>query len=218
VTDYGFYLTAFLIGLGGSVHCLGMCGGIAGSLLFSAKPDVGRTQLLFYYNFGRILSYTLMGLTLGFISQSLLTLVQESLLFLRYLGAIMLLLMGLYISQVWQGLRHFEKLFMPFFAPLKVYSKRFLPLDSAFKAIPYGMVWGWLPCGLIYSTLAWSMSTNSAIQSAGSMFFFGLGTLPGLIAISLTTDTLKNLLSQSLMKKLVGLLVFTYGIVLLYLI
>lgn len=218
MTDYGFYLTAFLIGLGGSVHCLGMCGGIAGSLLFSATPNVGRTQLLISYNFGRIFSYALMGLTLGFISQHLLNQVQESLLYLRYLGAIMLLLMGLYISQVWQGLRHFEKLFMPLFTPLNAFSKRFLPLDNAYKAIPYGMIWGWLPCGLIYSTLAWSMSTGSALQSACTMFFFGLGTLPGLIAISLTTDTLKNLLSQPLTKKLVGLLVFTYGIVLLYLI
>ena len=218
MTDYAFFLTAFLIGLGGSVHCLGMCGGIAGSLLFSATPNVGRTQLLISYNFGRIFSYTLMGLTLGFISQNLLNQVQESLLYLRYIGAIMLLLMGLYISQIWQGLRHFEKLFMPFFTPLKAFSKRFLPLNNALKAIPYGMLWGWLPCGLIYSTLAWSMSAGSALQSAVTMFFFGLGTLPGLIAISLTTDTLKNLLSQPLTKKLVGLLVFTYGIVLLYLI
>lgn len=217
MTEYGFYLTAFLIGLGGSVHCLGMCGGIAGSLLFSATPNVGRTQLLLSYNFGRIFSYSLMGLILGFVSEKWLLQMQESLVYLRYLGAMMLLLMGLYISQIWQGLRHFEKLFMPFFTPLKILSKRFLPLTNPLKAIPYGMLWGWLPCGLIYSTLAWSMSAGSAIHSALTMCFFGLGTLPGLIAISLTTDTLKNLLRHPLTKKVVGFFVFTYGIVLLYL-
>lgn len=209
-------LTALTIGLAGSVHCIGMCGGLAGNLLFSASPQVSRTALLFSYNFGRILSYVSLGAIMGFLAQSMIETVYETLYFFRLISAIFVILMGLYIAGLWSGLRHFEALFIPLFNPLKRISQRFLPLNNAAKAIPYGIIWGWLPCGLVYSTLAWSTSSGSALQSAANMGFFGLGTLPGLVAVSMTTDTLKVFLLRPPVRLIVGILIFTYGVVLLY--
>jgi sulfite exporter TauE/SafE len=209
--------TAFIIGLAGSTHCLGMCGGIASSLLFSAQANVGRWALIMSYNFGRILSYTLAGYLVASLGEMIQKTSVISLYTLQILSAVLMCLLGLYISGWWTILRRFESLFTPIFGLIKPLSKRLLPLNNAAKAVPYGIIWGWLPCGLVYSSLTWTLRSETPVEGALFMLFFGLGTLPAIVAVALSSDALQRLLANPLSRKIMGTVIIIYSISLLYL-
>ena len=211
------YITALLIGLAGGVHCVGMCGGIASSLLFSATPKVGRIRLIIAYNFGRIFSYSLMGAIVGY-SGSMLS--QYSFItddILLIISSVLLLLLGVYIGGYTQSLTWLERFGGHFFNHIKPLSKRFLPLNNALKAMPYGMIWGWLPCGLVYSTLAYAMTSGDAFKGMLVMFYFGVGTLPAMFATSMSGQFIHDLFSQHWLRKLISLLMIISAITMLIL-
>ncbi len=210
------YLTALLIGLAGGVHCVGMCGGIASSLLFSAKPNVGRYRLLSAYNFGRIFSYTAAGALAGFSGSVLTSNHMLSSNILMLLSSLILLLLGLYIGGLTQTLTWLERLGGHFFGLIKPYSTRFLPLDNALKAIPYGIIWGWLPCGLVYSALAWAMTSGSTLNGALVMFCFGIGTLPALFATSMSGQFIYDLFKHPISRKIIALVLIISALLLLF--
>ena len=152
-----------MLGLLGSGHCIGMCGGLSSALGLNSHPlkqtkspsgTLINTHIL-AYNLGRISSYTLAGLVVGSIG-FLLSKGLSSLIVLRYLAAFMLILMGLYLGKWFNGVIYTEKLgkyLWPYLQPL---SKRFIPIRNTKDALLVGMVWGWLPCGLVYSALIWA--------------------------------------------------------------
>ncbi|MGJ8630965.1 MAG: sulfite exporter TauE/SafE family protein [Glaciecola sp.] len=209
------YITALLIGLAGGVHCVGMCGGIASSLLFSATPTVGRYQLLAAYNFGRIFSYSIAGAAVGYSGDMLTQHTFISPKILLIFSSVLLLLLGFYIGGFTQSLTWLERIGGRFFSLIKPLSARFLPLNNAMKAVPYGMIWGWLPCGLVYSTLAWAMGSGTATNGALVMLCFGLGTLPALFATSMSGQYLHELFTQPLARKLISVIVIISAITLL---
>ncbi len=209
--------TAFLLGIAGSTHCLGMCGGIASSLLFSAKPDVGKWMLIAGYNFGRIFSYALAGFGVAWFGAHIGNSGLIPLNFLQILSAILMCLLGLYVAGWWLLIRHIERFFTPIFSLLKPLSKYFLPLDNALKAIPYGIIWGWLPCGLVYTTLTWTLTVSEPWHGALFMMFFGLGTVPAIVAVALSSDRLQQILSHPTSRKIMGGVIIIYSISLLYL-
>ena len=143
------FITAFILGIAGSTHCLGMCGGIASSLLFSAKPNVDKWRLIAGYNFGRIFSYTLAGFSVAWLGSHFGHSHIVPMNFLQIASGVLMFLLGLYVAGWWLIIRHVERFFMPIFTFLKPLSKQLLPLDNALKAIPYGMIWGGYP-------VAWS--------------------------------------------------------------
>lgn len=176
--DFLSLITAFLLGLMSSAHCIGMCGGIMGALSM-AIPAEGRSSrwwILLCYNLGRILSYALIGLLLGGLAQQLAA--SGGYQILRWIAGLLLIAMGLYLANWWRGLIHLEKLGGYLWAYVQPLGKRLMPVDSAVKAFPLGFIWGWLPCGLVYSALAFAASSGNSIQSASLMLAFGLGTLP----------------------------------------
>lgn len=210
------YVTALLIGLAGGVHCVGMCGGIASSLLFSATPKVGRVALLIAYNFGRIFSYTMIGGMAGYSGAILSEYTYITNDILLIISSILLLLLGIYIGGYTQSLTWLEHLGNHFFKRIKPFSSRFLPLNTAVKAIPYGMIWGWLPCGLVYSTLAWSVTSGHAFKGALIMFWFGVGTLPAMFATSMSGQFIHELFSQHWLRKCVSVFMIVSAITLLF--
>lgn len=209
------YLTALLIGLAGGVHCVGMCGGIASSLLFSATPNVGRYRLLIAYNVGRIASYSIAGGLVGYSGEMLTQHTFISAKFLIIFSSILLLLLGFYIGGLTQSLTWLERLGGRFFKVIKPYSSRYLPINTAVKAVPYGMIWGWLPCGLVYSTLAWAMGSGSAFNGTLVMLCFGIGTLPALFATSMSGQYLHEMFKQPIARKIIAVILIIYAITLL---
>ena len=171
------YLTAFSIGLLGSAHCMGMCGGITSALSLSL-PDNNRHaifRLMLGYHLGRIGSYALAGLILGTLGWFLGEINQSFQLALRWLAGGMLIAMGLYISGIWKGLTILEKAGGALWRKIQPAASRLLPVRTFHATLALGAFWGWLPCGLVYSTLIWSASHGNPHQSALLMACFGLG-------------------------------------------
>ena len=178
-------LSAFTLGLLGGGHCVGMCGGLMGALGMAIPADQShrKVQYLVLYNLGRILSYALAGFLFGLAGWAVDQSPAASI--LRILAGLLLISMGLYLAGWWFGLTRLEQLGQHFWRPIQKAARRFMPLQRRRHALLLGTLWGWLPCGLVYSTLIWSASQGDARLSALLMFCFGLGTWPVLIASGL---------------------------------
>jgi uncharacterized protein len=120
--------------------------------------------------------------------------------------------LGLYLAGWWPGLTALERLGGKLWIRIEPFGRRFLPVDHPLKALAAGLVWGWLPCGLVYSALAWSMTTGSAAQGALLMFFFGLGTLPMLLAIGTATGVFRQFVVQPWVRRGAGILILLFGV------
>lgn len=206
--------TAFLIGMLGSGHCVGMCGGILGALSMSAAPERRRGNrpdlgLLLGYNLGRICSYSLAGLLAGLLGSAFVHANLE--MPLRLTAGLLLLALGLYLTGIWQGLAHLEALGKRFWKRLQPLSRGLVPVRHLHQAVLLGGIWGWLPCGLVYTALAWSATASSPLEGALTMFAFGLGTLPALIATGLFAEQLSRLVRNRAVRAGSGLLVMAFG-------
>jgi sulfite exporter TauE/SafE len=208
-------LSAFIIGLAGSVHCFAMCGGIVSAFTFVIPKNAKHWPYIVAYNFGRILSYTLAGGITGALGMLFSHQVKQGIVVLEFISAIFLFVLALYIGNLWTGLKQLEKLGASLWRHISPLSKKLLPFPSPVHAVPYGMVWGWLPCGLVYSTLTWSMASGSAINGAAIMLCFGLGTLPALFAVAAGMQSVKLILSKPLTRHIMAicLLIFSITIV-----
>ncbi|MCK5917321.1 MAG: sulfite exporter TauE/SafE family protein, partial [Cocleimonas sp.] len=188
--DNSPYLIAFITGLVGGIHCIGMCGGIVGMLSLGQQPSVKKPSffthlpLLLGYNFGRIVGYISAGALIGALGASLLSLAElnQAKQILSIIAAIFMLLLGLYLAGLWNGLTKVEALGANLWKLIEPFSRRFIPVNTVARAIPLGFIWGWLPCGLVYTILIMALSAGSALEGALLMFAFGLGTLPNLLA------------------------------------
>jgi hypothetical protein len=205
------WLTAWLLGLMGSVHCIGMCGGIVSALSINTAPHQAiRCQLA--YQSGRIITYSL----LGFIAGSLGAVVAEAhhhlQLFLRSLSGILMILMGFYLMGQTQSLLWLERIGSPIWKTLQPIGKTWIPIKKATHAFPLGMLWGFLPCGLIYSTLSWALASANPSHSALLMLFFGLGNFPILLILGLGTHSIHKWLQTILLKRVLGWLIIIFGL------
>ena len=216
---------ACLVGLMGAGHCFGMCGGLVGA--FSSQlPPARRGQnplaqqlsFLLPYNLGRILSYSLAGALVGGSAAGLGMLfdIDIYLLILRLVAGVMMIAMGLYIARIWVGLVQIERLGQGLWRLLKPLSQKLLPVTHPGQALLAGMVWGWLPCGLVYSTLTWAVASGSAKQGALIMLCFGLGTLPALLSAGVAAKALADWAQKRAVRLLAGLLLVGFGVQTLY--
>ncbi|MBT4521911.1 MAG: sulfite exporter TauE/SafE family protein [Halieaceae bacterium] len=200
-------LSAFSLGLAGTGHCLGMCGGIAAALNLGSAP--GHTAG-FAYHLGRIISYTILGGLLG-LAVSVIDLRLWSTI-LRYIAGLLLIGMGLYIANWWRGMVLLEKVGAIVWQPVQRLTSTWIPVHHWHQALRLGLCWGFMPCGLIYSSLAWAATANDALQSALLMFCFGLGTLPAMFATSLGANALRQFLLRRELKLAIGLLLIASGL------
>lgn len=205
-------LAALLLGLLGSTHCLGMCGGISGALAFALGPGTGTLQryaLLVLMSLGRVFSYAIAGAIAGALLPSG---PAGPLPALRLAAGVLLVLMGIAIAgwptliglleragaRLWQRLSR---------AWLRL--ERIATPSGAFLA---GLTWGWLPCGLVYSSLAWAASRGEATASALMMAAFGLGTLPAVVASGALAARLRAALQNRGWRWFAAVLVIGFGI------
>jgi len=205
------YLALFLIGLLGGTHCVGMCGGIVGALSMGAGK---RPSLHLAYNFGRIISYALAGAIAGTLGGASLALSDQLpvRIILFILANLMLIALGLYLVGITRALALSERLGQKLWRRLQPLTNRFLPARTAAQAFPLGLLWGWLPCGLVYSALVTALTSGSAGRGAGVMLAFGLGTLPNLLLAGLLAVRLRDYAARPVVRITAGLLVLGYGL------
>ncbi len=205
-------LSALILGLLGGGHCLGMCGGLMGALTLAIPKEQRsrRFRLLMAYNLGRIFSYACAGLLLGLAGWAVAN--SPLAMAMRIIAALLLIAMGLYLAGWWSGLTHIERLGRGLWRHLQPVATRLLPISSLPRAMLLGALWGWLPCGLVYSTLLWAASQGNAMDSALLMLAFGLGTWPVLLATGLAAERTTALLRKRGMRMAGGLLVILFGL------
>jgi len=204
--------SALVLGLLGGGHCLGMCGGLMGALTLAIPPEQRgrRARLLLAYNLGRILSYACAGLLLGLAGWAVAS--SPAAMALRVVAALLLIAMGLYLAGWWSGLTRIEALGRGLWRHIQPMASRLLPVSSLPRALLLGALWGWLPCGLVYSTLLWAASQGNAGYSAALMLAFGLGTWPVLLATGLAAEQVNSLLRRRSVRMAGGLLVILFGV------
>lgn len=209
------FFSAFLVGLLGGGHCIGMCGGFVSAVsVYLPQQKSNKLIFLFTYNTGRILSYAIAGVLAGLLGASSFFLNHilpiQNILYLLSSG--MLILLGLYLAGIWHGLTYLEKIGGVLWQHIQPYSKKFIPIKNLKHALILGGLWGWLPCGLVYSVLIAAIATGSALNGGLLMLAFGLGTLPTLLAMGLTAIKLKNFLQHIWVRRGCGLLVIGFGL------
>nr|WP_232967868.1 sulfite exporter TauE/SafE family protein [Pseudomonas sp. CCOS 191] len=204
--------SALVLGLLGGGHCLGMCGGLMGALTLAIPHEQRsrRLRLLLAYNLGRILSYAAAGLLLGLAGVALASSPLAT--GLRVAAALLLIAMGLYLAGWWSGLTRIEALGRGLWRHVQPLATRLLPVSSLPRALLLGALWGWLPCGLVYSTLLWAASQGDALHSAALMLAFGLGTWPVLLATGLAAERVGSLLRRRGVRMAGGVLVILFGL------
>jgi sulfite exporter TauE/SafE len=207
---------AVLLGLAASGHCLVMCGGISAALgMAAAKNSAGRTRppLLLGYQLGRISAYSLAGLLLAGTFGGLISLldIESVRRTLRALSALALLLAALVAfgrlrdpgagigRKLWQRL-----------APL---GRRLLPVNTLPRAFTFGMIWGWMPCGFVYSVLLVATLQLDAVRGAMTMAAFGLGTAPTLLITAFGAQRFKGFAALPAARHVAGFVLLLSAVV-----
>ncbi|MBV8680089.1 MAG: sulfite exporter TauE/SafE family protein [Aquitalea sp.] len=204
----------FLAGLLGGGHCMGMCGGIVTALTLNLQAGQRRWLIMLSYNCGRIGSYVLIGMLLGGLAEAGLTLLsaRPAQMALLVVANLMLIAMGLYLAGLSAAITTLEKLGRPVWVRLQPLLARLLPIRHARAALLAGMLWGWLPCGLVYSASLSALASGHATQGGLLMLAFGLGTLPNLLLMGVFADTLRSWIQKKPVRLLAGLLVAGMGL------
>lgn len=208
-------LAAFVFGLMGGAHCIGMCGGIMSALTFAVPPSMRHPArmggLLLGYNLGRIMSYMTAGALVAGLG-TLISLSPHARLALQVVAAVMLMLMALYIANWWKGLLKVEAIGRRLWHHIEPIGRRLMPVVYLPQAFALGALWGWLPCGLVYSMLAWSLAIADPLQGALLMGAFGLGTLPALLATGLAARQLSHLIRHRATRSIAALTIISFAL------
>jgi len=210
-------LIAVVVGLLSAMHCVGMCGGIVGALGFSLSEETRRRPLRFLiftlaYNVGRVLSYSLAGMLFGALGGLADLRVAGAGLVLRVLAALVTIAIGLSLMGIWPGLSAIERLGEPLWRWVEPLGRLLLPVRSLRQAFGFGVVWGWLPCGLVYAMLLNAPAQGGAAGGALYMALFGLGTLPVMVSAGLLTTGFRRLLVRQEVARLGGGVVVSLGL------
>ena len=203
------------IGLGalGSAHCVVMCGGIAGALALAPGATASAFARQTAYNLGRIVSYAVAGGLAGALGVALAEVFGAGgVMLLRALAALLLLALGLYLTGWWSGVAHLERLGARLWRHIAPLAARLRPGRSLAGALALGMLWGWLPCGLVYSALALAATAGDWRHGALLMAGFGLGTLPAMLATGLVARRVTTLARRAAPRRLAGLMLIAFAL------
>ena len=212
-------LIAFNLGLFSSLHCIGMCGGILSALVLAGhdtdqQKPLNKIKKSLSYNLGRIVSYSLAGLIVGFFSAQLVeSLANINIHFiLQLIAALVLIGIAFNIYGLLPFNRYLESSGMRLWRYIQPLGKHLLPINTFLRAFLFGMLWGWLPCGMVYSALILSLSSGVALDAMLIMFFFGLGTLPAMVSTGYFATKLTELQQNIKLRRLTASLLIIIAI------
>jgi len=203
---------AFITGVLGSAHCFGMCGGISGLFAVNASVSSLRTQVpkAVMYNLGRILSYAILGGAVALLGKTTVAFIPNITAPVRLASGILIILVGLQLAFGWRILAPLESAGAKLWNRIAPTAKGLVPVETATQALGLGLIWGWLPCGLVYSVLLLAATTTEPASGALVMAAFGLGTMPAMLATGLSASKLAQFVSG---KRLgAGLLIVLLGL------
>jgi sulfite exporter TauE/SafE len=208
-------LSAFFMGVFSAPHCAGMCGGIVGALAMrTAQPGQGFGSMLaasLNYNLGRITTYAILGLLSGAIGMSLQQVIPIMGELLRVMAALLMISMGLYIGGWWMGLRHLENFGFKLWESVRKTEVMSGTRATSLERYLSGVVWGCLPCGLVYTLLIFAMTTGDMLQGGLIMISFGLGTIPTLLLIGAFANRLMSIVRRKAVRSVMASIVILFG-------
>lgn len=207
-------VSAFVVGVLAAGHCVAMCGGISSAISLNISNQKSNAIALFFYHAGRLTSYAFLGAIAGGGVSELVQITQWShgFIVLRFLAGIMIIVLALYIARVWNGLAYIEKIGQKLWKYIAPFTAHFLPLHRPISAFPLGVIWGWLPCGLVYSALSWAAISGSFIGGSLIMLAFGFGTLPAMLLVGTASSATKKMLNNMIFRYFFALCLFLYGL------
>ena len=209
-------LTALMAGVIGSVHCIGMCGGIVGVISASLKNS--KRASMFYwsgYHSGRIFSYSVAGFLAGVFGEQIYKLfpMERTHEVGAMISGLFIILLGMHIAGWWRALTKLEVLGARLWQKISPYLLKLLPPRALKHALLAGVFWGWLPCGLVYSVLILTATTGSGTYGAVIMLVFGLGTLPMLFGMGFIAHKLTSLKIGLWLRNLFGITISGFGVI-----
>lgn len=208
--------TALGLGFMGSSHCLGMCGGVVASLnsgLIATDNGSNIRQRFIrqcLFNTGRLCSYMLIGGLLGATANAAAEQL-NALTFLRVLAALMTMAIGVSITGYLNTLAWLETIGSFIWRYIQPLSRPLLPATRWPQFLLLGLLWGWLPCGLVYSAASYALLAGSFSHGALLMLAFGLGTLPVLLFAGTMVQSFIHHLRGPKARLLLGLALFVTG-------
>jgi sulfite exporter TauE/SafE len=209
---------ALLMGLLGSTHCVLMCGGVVG-MACSALPLDRRTRLvaqvpfLLAYNAGRVTSYAIAGAVAGAAGAAIASfgLAERAQVGLRLAAGLMMVAVGLYVAGLGPAMRWIERAGEPAWKRVVPFARRFVPVRTPAHALGLGLLWGWMPCGLVYAALVAAVTSGSALRGAATMAAFGVGTLPMLLAMGSAAAAAARAMRTRWVRPLAGAVLVVFG-------
>jgi sulfite exporter TauE/SafE len=211
--------TAFVVGLLGGVHCMTMCGGVVAALGLRSPGGgpAGRSSVLrqLGYNGGRLATYAGLGAVAGALGALGLRTPDARPVQIALLVAAnaVVVLLGLSVAGLARATRFLESAGSLVWRVVRRLGGRIVPADSAAGAVAAGLVWGFLPCGLVYGVLATAVAAGSAARGALVMAAFGAGTLPNLLAAGLAAETLRRLVRGPRVRMAAGAAIVLIGLI-----
>lgn len=206
-------IAALFMGFFGSPHCLGMCGGLVAAFSLSMKEvsPAKRRALIATYHIGRLLSYASLGLIAGLLGTAVLQLLMVGNNIPRILLGLVLVFVGMTMLGL-PFLTKLERFGMRFWQALAPLRKKVFPLTTFPRALTAGLLWGFLPCGLVYGALLIAVVGHDPLTGAVLMFVFGLGTVPMLVATHKTVGWMRNQIGRLRLRQLNGAIMVISGL------
>ena len=210
--------TALLAGLLGSAHCLGMCGGISGLFALHSSVRGLRRQLpmALTYNLGRLFSYMILGFAVAALGSRIGGLTPAAAGPVRLVAGAVIILIGLQVAFNIRALGFLERLGGIAWSRISPLAGRLVPVTSLPRALGLGLLWGLLPCGLVYSVLLVAATSTQAADGALIMLAFGIGTTPAMLLTGLGAARLAQLMQDRRTRLGAGLLIVMLGILTLF--
>ena len=204
---------ALLAGLLGSAHCLGMCAGISG--LFAVNSGIttmrGQIPMAITYNVGRVVSYAVLGIIVGTFGSVIVKASPGLAGMIRFLSGVVIILVGLKVAFDLRLLNPLERMGGTLWSRIAPAAQRLIPVTSMPRAFGLGLVWGWLPCGLVYSVLLIAATSARPVNGAAVMIAFGVGTMPAMVLTGLGAAQLSQLMRRRSTRVGLGLLIVVLG-------
>ncbi len=208
------------MGVLGGVHCAGMCGGIISALTLSISSDKRAhsntlTLYLLFYNFGRITSYIIAGIAVAALGAAIKNIGDAMVVrqVFSLIAAGVMVMLGLYLTGWWpKAILKIEQAGSLLWKIILPLARKLLPVNSTGQALMAGLVWGWLPCGLVYTALLLSLSAQSIVEGGLIMASFGIGTLPALFGIGFFSASLMPHLQKKWLRTTSGLMILSFGL------
>lgn len=209
--------SATLAGLAGSVHCLAMCGGMAGALGLRAgggASAMSRAQAASLYHVGRLGGYALAGAVCGGLGAGVQWLDRSSAIVhvLRIASGVLMVLIAARVALHWNALAVLERAGARFWTLLRPLAVRQATDGDARAALTLGLLWGWLPCGLVYSMLLFAAMSGSALTGAAILFAYGVGTLPSMLGATMFAGQIQSWLHRPAWRVASSALLGVFGI------